>query len=325
MAAGGTAYRKLPGRSSGLVERRFLYLADDHVLSVETAGYTEHYRRFDLADIQAVTARVTAAHGVYLSVFCIGLIFCLVPVVFVDSLTARVFLVLGAIGTGLGLLANLIRGPTCETTLYTSVSRKRLHSLGRIRTFRRVMSILAPLIDERQGRLDPALLREIPAPPPDESAAAIPAPVPPPIAGRPRGGAVLGLSLGLLSDAAASGLMLAFDAPALSVLKFAAMLLMTIMIVVGFAGVPDRPACRGLRMMVWTGLGYVTCMYFLLYILYIVSSIDSPLPTIDAFSSILPSSSPVAYWSHVASLVVSLILGTAGFLTCLRFRGGAVR
>ena len=53
-------YRRLPGRAFSLVSRDSLWLAEDHLLSVQSNRFSEDYRRYYFRDIQAFAIQRTA-------------------------------------------------------------------------------------------------------------------------------------------------------------------------------------------------------------------------------------------------------------------------
>ena len=329
MAQTKRQYRKLPGTGRGLIARHRMYLAEDHLLCVETIVFIERYCWFDLGDIQAITARATKTWSIYLAIYGLGLALCLSLLVTRESLGVQIFLGIVAGGMGMIVLGNLLMGPTCASTLTTSVTTQSLPSLGRLRTFRKVSEVLVPLIETRQGRMDPERLRgsgvlivdepnQVPVKPDVIGPALAVSPEP------YRGGAILWLSLALLFDVVAGGIMFLIDVPASSVLKLIAALLITGLVVVGFAKVAPTPAARSARRMLWAGLGYSLYTYVWLYALFLLGSMNSELllglPSAGSFAAMLPSHSPVSQYGNIASMVVSFILAVIGLFTYLNAR-----
>ncbi|SPE60175.1 conserved hypothetical protein [Verrucomicrobia bacterium] len=139
-------------------ERCSLWLGKDHVLSIDTNGYRESYKRFYFRDIQAVIIRQTdygKIAGLALGVVAglLGLFAFLSghaghPVLaYIQGVVAAL---LAAI-----LVLNLAGGPTCTCQLRTAVQVEELPSLGRLRRARRVLARLRPLIAQAQGELAP--------------------------------------------------------------------------------------------------------------------------------------------------------------------------
>lgn len=175
MSAQNFKYIKLPGtgyRSVGAPLIRFLlffvigffvlllrgkkvqlWLGDDHLLVVDSNGYTEDYKRFYFKDIQGISWRKTVEGKA------INFVLALPMVVFgafgVSSNTVNdglffyivtgIFLVL--------LIINLVRGPTCEAELFTAVQTEKLVSLNRIKTMRKFLGRVQPLVIAAQGEL----------------------------------------------------------------------------------------------------------------------------------------------------------------------------
>src|SRR5438105_2031626 len=138
-----------PARSS-------LWLGKDHLLGIDTTGYTETYKRFYFRDIQAIIIRRTNR----LRNWSLGLgvpagLFALFAAV-----ASREVVVASILGTVAGLfllaaLLNVAAGPTCVCHLRTAVQTEELPSLNRLRRTRKVLNRLRPFIVEAQGQLAP--------------------------------------------------------------------------------------------------------------------------------------------------------------------------
>src|ERR1043165_7856356 len=92
--------------------RSNLWLGKDHILCVETEGYTESYKRFYFRDIQAITLRKTNRSVILSAVLgCLPAIFGALTLV-VSDVTGR--WVLGTIAAlfAVPFLVNLLYGPT---------------------------------------------------------------------------------------------------------------------------------------------------------------------------------------------------------------------
>lgn len=133
--------------------RSNLWLAKDHVLCVETEGYTESYKRFYFRDIQAVTLRKTVRMLVLAIVTgsFTGL-FSFIALT-VDAIEATwIFGILAGI-CAIPFILNFLYGPTCACQLRTAVQTEDMPSMGRVRRARKVMNRLRPLIAEAQGQI----------------------------------------------------------------------------------------------------------------------------------------------------------------------------
>lgn len=166
-------YRRLTWarrRQSGLVAftyiRSSLWLGADHLLGIDSNGYSESYKRFYFRDIQAVTIRLTRRRLIWNWVLGLPTIFCVAGWGYDLLLGGGPSL--GGIITGgvvtllfaVPLLINNLLGPTCACQLRTAVQTEELPSLCRLRKTRRILDRLRPLIAEAQGEL---ALEEIPA------------------------------------------------------------------------------------------------------------------------------------------------------------------
>jgi hypothetical protein len=146
--------------------RSSLWLGNDHLLSVDSTGYTEEYKRFYFRDIQVVTIRKTKRRVVWNWVLGTAIVLCLpglATVLFSDARSEMGAFVMWGIFASLfavPLLINNILGPTCACQLRTAVQIEELPSLCRVRRARKVLNRIRPLIAAVQGQLAP---EEIPA------------------------------------------------------------------------------------------------------------------------------------------------------------------
>jgi len=153
-------YHRLPGRGAGFGETSRLYLADDHLLLVTATGFTENYRRFYLRDIQAITARKTVTGAVTNGIVGFILFWMVVGLLnasswfelFVWSAVVGFFFVL--------LLVNILLGPTCLCEIHTAVQSRRLGSVNRLRTARKLLARLRPVLEAAQGAVPVEELRQ---------------------------------------------------------------------------------------------------------------------------------------------------------------------
>jgi hypothetical protein len=168
-----TQYRRLTRprrRKAGFLAvtylRSSLWLGDDHLLVIDSNGYSETYKRFYFQDIQAIAIRLTRRRLIWNWVLSVPIALWLLGLGY-EFLVRRspdvVDLAIATLWTllpGVPLLLNNLFGPTCACTLRTAVQAEELPSLCRLRKTRRVLELLRPLIVQAQGRLAP---EEIPA------------------------------------------------------------------------------------------------------------------------------------------------------------------
>src|SRR6266513_2095609 len=132
----------------GLGKWHTLWLGDDHLLAVESTGYSEEYTRYYLKDIQALIARRSTWGMVLNVIFGLVVVISLITVyvgykggLTPESISAGIF---GGISLPI-LLRNLFRGPTCRCHIRSSVGIEELSALDRVRSVKKVLARLHPL------------------------------------------------------------------------------------------------------------------------------------------------------------------------------------
>ena len=165
--------------------RTSLWLGPDHLLSVESDNFRENYKRFYFRDIQAILVQKTdrfRTWNIILGMIIAGaLVFILALFPKGEGWTSDTIGFVCFFGFILGLFVlilvlHLISGPTCKTFLRTAVQIEEFPSLCRIKTTRRVLGQIRPLIVAAQGgELSPdaiaAQMREWTAPTPTATVA----------------------------------------------------------------------------------------------------------------------------------------------------------
>src|ERR1041385_6009276 len=152
-------YRKLPGLGRDVLSISRLYLARDHLLVVRSNGYIEDYKRFYFQDIQAILIRQSITGRVWnwvlglLAVPSLAFAIALFARRENGDLAAALFWGVCTVLFGGPLLINVLRGPTCACHIRTAVQTERLAPLSRLRTARKVLTQIKPLIAETQGTL----------------------------------------------------------------------------------------------------------------------------------------------------------------------------
>jgi hypothetical protein len=152
-------YRRLTRAKSralfGIVSttRSSLWLGKDHLLQIDTSGYTESYKRFYFADIQALVMCRTE-HWLYQAVVFAALacFFALIGIFGGGPVIAWIFGILAGL-FALCLLLDLTGGPSSKCYVRTAVQTEALVSLTRLRRARRTFDVLRPLITAAQGEL----------------------------------------------------------------------------------------------------------------------------------------------------------------------------
>jgi hypothetical protein len=132
-----------------------LWLGPDHLLCIDSTGFTENYKRFYFRDIQAFIVRKTDGYKYWsLALGVLGFFFAFMAALTRDSVGRIVLLCIAAF-FWLCMLLNLVLGPTTVCHLQTAVQIELLPSIHRLRKARKVLNILRPLIASAQGELAP--------------------------------------------------------------------------------------------------------------------------------------------------------------------------
>lgn len=163
-------YRKL-ARSQARPEwvaistRCSLWLGRDHILNLETNGYSETYRRFYFRDIHSITIRQTQ-RWLYVTVAlaCVAAVGLALAAGISEPVTRYIFAGVGG-AFGLAAVLNAIPGPSCVCHVRTAVQSESLPALNRVRKAQRVIDRVLPLIEEAQGRLTPDEVQALATPP----------------------------------------------------------------------------------------------------------------------------------------------------------------
>jgi hypothetical protein len=142
-------YRRLPGRS-GLFIRNSLWIQPDHVLRVRRYAFSEEYRRYYFADIQAIVLTELPRTGAYYG-FAAAAALALIAGALASAVhyVSAVLCVL----TALPVFLIALRRRNCACYLKTLVSTEELPSLRRIKAAERSVAILKAEIQRAQGEL----------------------------------------------------------------------------------------------------------------------------------------------------------------------------
>jgi hypothetical protein len=152
MARAEQVYRRLPGRGMAALQHARLYRGPDHLLQVVSTGYSEIYKRFYFADIQAIILRKTHWGKFWTAVWASFTAMFGLPAFAINGPPA---IAMGSVAGffGLFLIGNIVFGPTCACFVRTAVQTERLSPVTRVRTARRLLKKLQPLIEPLQGSL----------------------------------------------------------------------------------------------------------------------------------------------------------------------------
>jgi hypothetical protein len=168
MSDNGEKYRRMPTTGLGSLlrffERSSAWLARDHILVVKRILWFEHYSRFYMPDIQAVSVCKTQV-GLVWNIL-LGILTALMALGAVLNDQHPGFMIATAIFV-VPLLLNIGLGPTCICCVYTAVNVHKLNCFNRMSKARRFLQAVTPMITEVQGQVsDEEIARKAPLIPP---------------------------------------------------------------------------------------------------------------------------------------------------------------
>jgi hypothetical protein len=173
-----SSYQRLSGRRRGFTGFSQLWLAPDHILLVQNSRFVEQYRRFALADIQAIVITALPDRTPWQILALLASVLWTLALFAVGLMFWKVFLgVTGAIAIAISI-ADISRGPRCRCHLYTAVSRELLSPVSRVRGARAFLERIRPGIEGVQGTLaaDRIAVLTPPGGPPPQAPPEVPAP-----------------------------------------------------------------------------------------------------------------------------------------------------
>jgi hypothetical protein len=269
MPAGKSSYRRLPGKKKGfLIGHHTLWQGSDHLLQIYSRLGVEDYKRYYFDDIQAIITRKTGSGKI--ANIILGAIFGLFCFFAVASGGAwRLFPAVIAAAILLILLINVLKGPTCETVLLTAVQTEKLYPLHRLKTTEPVMNRLRSIIEQRQGRINPAVF--------DQQQVSSSARRTERSAGgtgthglkgqkHERGRMHLFLFALLIADGLIVAASFMLTHVALTLLGSAATMLLGICVVVALVKQHESNLKRSVRILTWAALGYVCFSFIVGYV-----------------------------------------------------------
>jgi hypothetical protein len=174
MAKAPKIYTRLTRSPVSLGNYKSLWIAADHLMQVDSNGYSENYQRFHFADIQGFFIG-PSGRRLYWSLFW-GVIALFSGIPFIAGLLRGeplgVSVIFFAIASAF-LIWNALLGPSCHVYLVTRVQTVRLGALVRRRKAVKVLGRLQPLIENAQHSLvtPVAVEKTTTASPPQEPAA----------------------------------------------------------------------------------------------------------------------------------------------------------
>lgn len=150
------AYRKLRTSRNGFGSWSRLYIGDDHILSIESNTFTEKYYRFYFSDIQAIIVRRTD-RGTIWSVILLAVALLMTTCSITSNPSGEWsptpgYLILALMALAI-MIVNMVRGPSCDTRIQTSITVQKIGALHRLKKSGEILPELRSHIRAVQGSL----------------------------------------------------------------------------------------------------------------------------------------------------------------------------
>lgn len=335
-------YRRLPGK--GLVSETFftvvgtksrLYIGNDHLLRVNSNGWTEKYRRFYFSDIQGIVVSMNNLRNIWTMLHLIICALFLLWLLVVENTIGRSILAGLATFFAVMFLVNLLRGPSCLTRIQTRTGTEPLPSLQRLRNARRVIQMLQPYLEAAQGGLT---AEEIPQRAAEfvsgmesvaQSAlaplAAMPAPAPSSRANSYRGALHGWMFAAFLLEAVAFAMNIAYHGPMPALLIPAAFLPATVLTILSLVKQSGSALGRGVKTATWIGLAHIAIGFICGYAVVISTMVEQPKLLRDdgnIFIAVAEAHSPFIQNTYFFLGAFAMVAALTGFITLLGSRAG---
>ena len=333
-----TRYKRLPGRGprrTGFIavslSRCSLYMGDDHILAVDSNGFSEDYKHFYFSDIQAITTRRTRRGAAWSIALALMIACSFVGALFLEKEDARIFFWVLSGAFLAFLLVNLFRGPTCICHIMTAVQEDQLPSLNRLRVARKVIEALRLAIERVQGKLGPEEVNI------DQNEGTLHAartthPLRQPNAGghetRHDGGTVHMMAFAfILLDGILTGILLLYHSPTLTGVSSVLTLIYSILVIIALVKQHESDLPGTVRRTTWASLGFICVSYLLSYVLMVTVLVtnrpEKMMTQWDIYRVMLdlsPQDSRLVMGVYAFAAACSLVLGTLGLIRVMRHR-----
>ena len=308
-------YKRLPGKKKNLAGCYTLYQGADHLLLVYARFGLEDYRRFYFSDIQSISTYKTATGLVQnIIITVIGALFGLLLIPDGD-VSAATGIIIAAIFAVL-LIINILRGPTCETTIKTAVQTEKLHPLNRLKRAHKVMDQIAPLIRGIQGELPPAALgnkpvRAEPARPANPVGSAANAQPQAHKSRKEKGYAHLALFSLLVLDMVLVLMNTALHLTAVALVSSLVTLAIAISCIIALVRQTHGRMPGPVRLLTWSALGYVCISWIVSYIHTMSMFFDDPQALSNQWQVLENFAALTFFESPLVSVIHCLVVGSA--------------
>lgn len=321
MASEISAYRRLPGKKKGfLIGHHTLWQGSDHLLQIYSRLGVEDYKRFYFDDIQAIITRKSGTGRIQnIVIGALAGLFCLFALIsggdwrYFHASIAAIILIF--------LLINVYKGPTCETVLLTAVQTEKLHSLHRLKTAQPVMDRLRAIIEQRQGRIHPAMFdQHSSSPSAHQTHRSLTGAGKNSLKARKheRGRVHLWLFVLLVCDGLIVAASFMLTHVALTLLGSAVTMLLGICVIVALVKQHESDLKRPLRTLTWATLGYVCFSFIVGYIISMGIAFRHPeilrnqWELFKLLSSTSPWESPMIMTVNIIAISAAAVIGIPG-------------
>ncbi|MBF0225238.1 MAG: hypothetical protein HQK76_07255 [Desulfobacterales bacterium] len=147
-------YKKLPGRSRGLVSGiHELWYCEDHMIYVISHNVSEDYKRFYYSDIQSFIIRKTIT-GIIFNVILILSVLCFLYIFYISSMLDSwiSWVVIGLFA--LNFFRSLYLGYSCNFYIMTAVQLRRIKSINRSKKVDSFLKKIMPLVTNAQKKTE---------------------------------------------------------------------------------------------------------------------------------------------------------------------------
>ena len=316
-------YRRLPGKKRSFIGVYTLWSGSDHLLAIDSKGFSEDYKRFYYKDIQAFITRKTnlgKIQNVLLGFFCALFLFSAIK-------TGGGGAIFFGIMFGLCLLLLLINwllGPTSICHLQTAVQSERLPSLSRLKTAQKSINRIRPFIDKAQGVLTSEMTRE--ADPRVPTSISTINKHTNEIHRHEPGTLHTFLYSLLLSDSLFTTMDLFYNHITYTILTTILSMAIAVIVIIALVKQNDSDIPGALKFTTWSALIYIIICFILGYILMIAAVINNPeiannqWQMFRHFSQLTPLENPWVLSIYLFTIFCSAILGIIGLTFLNNFR-----
>jgi hypothetical protein len=306
-------------------------MGDDHILAVDSNGFSEDYKRFYFSDIQAIITQRTRRGATWSIVLALILACSLMGALFLENERARIFFWVFSGTFSVLLFINMLRGPTCICHVMTAVQEDQLPSLNRLRVARKVIGKLRLAIERVQGTLrleEVSIDQKEGIPHPTRSTGRLRQPY---VRGqqiRHDGGTLHLMAFALLLlDGILTAIDLLYHSSVIIGVSSVLTLIYCILIIIALVRQYESDIPGAVRKMTWASLGFICVSYFLGYILLMTTLVTNRHQRMvtqwDMYRIMLdlsPQDSPLAMGVYAFAATCSLALGALGLVRVKKHR-----